>query len=269
MNSGGMKVVILGCGWLGQIVGEAFTKKGISVFGSYRRQEVAEELNKIGIHGFELDYNTSSELTKSVVDQATHVFIFITPSSAKRVSYETLVSELAEQFSSTTKFIFSSSTGVYPKDGGVYDESFSIDPDLPNRLFPAESALRKQLGKRLTILRLAGLIGPRRHPAYSLSGRELLNNGMNPINLIHANDIVLAIERLIDIDYFGHTYNLVNPNHPSKKTYYTMAAEHFGIEPPVFGSEIAENRLIIGNAIEGDTSFRYRHPIDNFDDFLR
>ncbi|MDB3907769.1 hypothetical protein N9355_09890 [Crocinitomicaceae bacterium] len=263
------KVVILGCGWLGQIVGEALVKKGSSVYGSFRRPEVAEKLEEIGIRGFELDFNESAKLSDAIVQDTTHVLVFITPSSSKRISYDALMTELLKQFPKTVKVIFSSSTGVYPKEGGEYNESFDIDPNLPNRLLPAENALRTLLGNRLNILRLAGLIGPKRHPAYNLSGRELLSNGMNPINLIHANDIVSAIEWLLDNDYFGHTYNLVNPNHPSKNAYYSEAAEYFGVEPPKFGTESAEDRLITGNAIEQETSFRYHHALDNFRDFLR
>jgi len=262
------KVVILGCGWLGQIVGEALVKNGASVFGSFRRPEVADKLKEIGIKGFELEFNESSKLPDEILQEATLVLIFITPSSSKRISYEALMTELLDQFPDKTKVIFASSTGVYPKAAGEYSESFEIDPNLPNRLLPAENALRKLLGDRLNVLRLAGLIGPKRHPAYSLSGRELLTNGTNPINLIHANDVVLAIESLIDNDHFGHTFNLVNPNHPSKIAYYSEAAAYFDIESPKFGDELSENRLILGNAIELETPFRYGHAIDNFVDFL-
>ena len=269
METSEQKVVILGCGWLGQIVGEALVKKGSHVFGSFRRSEVAEELEKLGITGFELDFNESLKIPEVVIQGTTHVLIFIPPSSSKRISYDTLLSELMAHFPETVQVILSSSTGIYPKDPGEYDESFNFDPKLPNRLLPAENTLRESLGSRLNILRLAGLIGPKRHPAYNLSGREVLNNGMNPINLIHASDIVGAIEWLLDNDYFGHTYNLVNPNHPAKNAYYSEAAAYFGIEPPEFGTEPAESRLITGNAIEQETSFRYRYAIDNFGDFLR
>lgn len=269
MEMSEQKVVILGCGWLGQIVGGALVRKGSQVLGSFRRPEVAEELENLGITGFALDFNESSKIPEVAIQETTHVLIFITPSSSKRISYDKLLRELMEQFPETVKVIFSSSTGVYPKDPGEYDESFNFDPKLPNRLLPAENALRESLGSRLNILRLAGLIGPKRHPAYNLSGKEILNNGMNPINLIHASDIASAIEWLVDNDYFGHTYNLVYPNHPAKNAYYSEAAAYFGIKPPEFGTESAESRLIMGNAIEQETSFRYRYAIDNFGDFLR
>lgn len=269
MERSEQKVVILGCGWLGQFVGASFVKNGASVFGSYRRAEVADTLDQMGIQGFELDFNESAIIPDDILKDTTHVFVFITPSAAKRVSYDALLVELLEQFNQDVKVIFSSSTGIYPKDEGTYDETFALNQDIPNRLLPAETALRSLLGNRLNILRLAGLIGPKRHPAYNLSGREILNNGMNPINLIHASDIIAAIDWLLNNDYFGHTYNLVNPYHPPKSDYYPKAAEYFGIEPPKFGSENATNRLVTGNAIEEETSFRYRHALDNFGDFIR
>lgn len=114
------KVVILGCGWLGQIVGEALVKKGSSVYGSFRRPEVAEKLEEIGIRGFELDFNESAKLSDAIVQDTTHVLVFITPSSSKRISYDALMTELLKQFPKTVKVIFSSSTGVYPKEGGGF-----------------------------------------------------------------------------------------------------------------------------------------------------
>ncbi|MCR9171902.1 MAG: NAD-dependent epimerase/dehydratase family protein [bacterium] len=269
MRTQGRKVVILGCGWLGQIVGEALVRKGYDVYGSYRRPEVEQKLDDLGIQGFELDFNADLNLPEKVITDADFVFAFITPSSAKSISYDALLENLFRQFPESARMIFSSSTGIYPKDAGEYDESYEFDPSLPNRLLPAETAIRKSFGNRLTILRLGGLIGPKRHPAYSLSGKEVLNNGMNPINLIHARDIVAAIEWFMDNGYFGRTYNLVYPHHPPKRDYYSEATKHFGVEPPKFGTEPAVNRLIEGNEIEQNTSFRYRHALDNFDDFLR
>lgn len=261
--------VILGCGWLGQIVGEAQVQKGITVYGSYRRAEVNKKLTEIGINGFELDFNEYLNLPTEIREKATHVMIFITPSSAKARSYPELLTGLLSQFPANVKVLFSSSSGVYPKSEGTYDEQYKLDPSIPNRLLPAELALQKLLGQRLTILRLAGLIGPKRHPAYSLSGKELNDDGSNPVNLIHAKDIVSAIDWLCENEYFGHTYNLASPSHPSKKEYYTMAADSFGITPPKFGQDRATKRLIVGNLIEEETSFRYNHALDNFDDFLR
>jgi len=262
-------VVILGCGWLGQIVGTALVKNGSTVYGSFRRTAVEEKLKHKGIHGFELDFNNSTTLPAHILEKATHVLTFITPSASTSQPYHDLLHNLLQQFRNDVRVIFSSSTGVYPKTTGTYTEDFEIDPSLPNRLFPAERTLQALLGDRLTILRLAGLIGPERHPAYSLSGRAMKDDGSNPVNLIHSNDIVSAIELLIENDYFGDTYNLCSPEHPPKKEYYSEAANYFGIEPPVFGESHAVKRLIEGNCIEKYTSFRYSHALDNFDDFLR
>lgn len=262
-------IVILGCGWLGQIVGEALSKRGKKVYGSYRRLEVKSKLENKGIEGFELDFNKDLTIPSAILKEATEVLVFITPSSAISLSYPELLSKLVEQFPKDVKVIFSSSTGVYPREGGTYDELFELDPTIPNRLLPAELALKTLKKKRLTILRLSGLIGPERHPAYNLSGRELKDDGSNPVNLIHASDIVNAVVWMLENNYFGSTYNLCSPDHPSKKDYYIAAANHFGIAPPVFGENQAVKRLVIGNRIEHETSFRYHHALHNFDDFLR
>lgn len=262
-------VTILGCGWLGKIVGKEMAARGISVYGSYRRPEVETELQSLNIEGFQLDFNDDLTVPDEIIEQTKYVLVFIPPSAAKELIYPQLLTELVNQFDSDSRVIFSSSTGVYPRTEGTYNEEYRIDPSLPNRLLPAERALQEKLGERLTILRLAGLIGPKRHPAYSLSGKTLSDDGSNPINLIHAFDIVSAIDLILENAYFGRTYNLVSPDHPPKKAYYNAAARHFNVAPAIYGNERATNRLINGNAIERETSFRYRHALDNFDDFLR
>lgn len=265
-------IVILGCGWLGQIVGKALVEKGASVSGSYRRNEVKETLEILEITGFYLDFDGNLALPKNRMEQATHVLVFIPPSASRTREYASLLTELVEQFPQNAKVIFSSSTGIYPQEAGTYTETFKAfdtHEKGPNRLLSAETALKSLLGKRLTTLRLAGLIGPKRHPAYSLSGKTLSDDGSNPVNLIHAMDIVEAVSYFLTHDTFGVTYNLVSPSHPTKKDYYTRAANYLGIPPANYGKEIAVNRLVSGNGIVQDTSFEYLHALDNFDDFIR
>jgi nucleoside-diphosphate-sugar epimerase len=269
MDTSKRKVVILGCGWLGKIVGKHLNSSGFEVFGSYRRAAVHDELENIGIQGFEIDFDQKAEILKTVIDGTNYVLLFIPPSASSTRSYPELLIHLAEQFNEDVQFIFSSSTGVYPQSEGTYNEQFIIDPAQPNRLLPAEQTLQNALQDRITVVRLAGLIGPKRHPAYYMEGKSYSNDGSNPVNLIHASDISKAIEVFLRDGVFGKVFNLVSPEHPSKKDYYTAAAHYFGIKPPSFDGTGSTNRLIEGNVVTKQTSFQYSYHIDDFEDFLR
>ena len=70
-----------------------------------------------------------------------------------------------------------------------------------------------------------------------LAGREGLNNGNAPVNLIHREDCIAILSEIIKQDAFGHIFNAVAPIHPSKKFYYTQKATELNLEPPSYSKE--------------------------------
>ena len=264
-------VVILGCGWLGKIVGSELANSGFKVFGSIRDEDKSESLKNLGIQPFILDTNVNSQISTDLIDNTSIVLMFFPPSIASESrKYHEILEELASRFHENTRFIFTSSTGVYPQQEGTFDESWSFtENDQNNRLKLAENTLRHLLGNRLTIIRPGGLIGPDRHPIYSLQGRQISHDGNAPVNLIHGKDISGVVLKILESGYSGGVFNLVFPHHPTKKEYYQKAAEVLSLDRPEFGSENTPNRLITGDSVEHKLDYKYRCPIDNFLDFKR
>lgn len=265
------KVVILGCGWLGKIVGEDLVKSGFDVFGSSRSEKNSHQIQELGIEPFYLDINHNSQISTEIIDNTSYVLIFFPPSIENdSFKYHEILLALATQFHNDARFILTSSTGVYPQKSGIFDENYVFaEEEQSNRLKIAEDTLRYELGDRLTIFRPGGLIGPDRHPIYSLQGREISHDGSAPVNLVQGKDISRATQKIIESGIFGRTFNLVFPLHPTKKEYYQKAAETLELEPPKFGTRNALNRQIMGKSIQNEISFQYNHPIDNFLDFKR
>lgn len=258
-------ITILGCGWLGKIVGKHLIDQGFTVLGSYRSDASMHALTDIGIVPFFADFNNSTELPNAAL-QSTHVLIFLPPSACNDKSeYPKLLTAFTNQFPETTHFIFSSSTGVYPKSGGTYTESSEIPNDPENYLLAAEKVLLKQAKDRVTILRLGGLIGPGRHPIQSLQGRAPSLSGSTSINLIHALDIAEAVILFIQHVPKVQLFNMVYPEHPSRKEYYSMAADFFNLEAPQFSVHEAPNRIVSGDFIEQSTAFNYCISVYDFD----
>ncbi len=98
----------------------------------------------------------------------------------------------------------------------------------------AEQALQAHFGTNLTILRLAGLIGPNRHPGQFLAGKRTLKNPDVPVNLIHQTDCIGLIKAIINQDAFGEIFNGCASHHPIRKAYYQHAAKVIGLPQPQF-----------------------------------
>jgi nucleoside-diphosphate-sugar epimerase len=175
-----------------------------------------------------------------------------------------MLQEILNQFSNETRVIFTSSTGIYPKDASNYDESFEFTSEQDSTVLNvAENAIR-QSGKSHVIFRLGGLIGPNRHPIRFLQGRKNVKNPDGPINFVHQGDCVRAILQTIADTSLTGTFNLVYPDHPSRQNYYVSAAKHYNFEVPHFEEAEAINRLISSGKIMSKLQFEFEFPIDNF-----
>lgn len=89
------------------------------------------------------------------------------------------------------------------------------------------------------ILRLAGLVGTDRHPGRFLAGKTGVK-GARKVNLVHQEDVIAAIELLLNRPKGGHLYNLCAPIHPRKRDFYPACARALQLTPPEFAVEEQE-----------------------------
>jgi nucleoside-diphosphate-sugar epimerase len=254
-------ITIIGCGWLGCILGEALCKNGYSVHGSARSSAGLSRIINAGISQFYLDLNVTNKLPRQILEKTDLVVLSLPPQKRDLAAYYgELLSAIVQQFSLKTRVIFTSSIGIYPNRNQFFTESYLFTLDEQNTtLYQAEKQLYALLGERLTVLRLGGLIGPERHPIYSMSGKSISNDGSGPINLVHSTDITEAVLLIIKKNLFGKRYNLVFPSVVSKKLYYNTIAKQKGLDPVLFGKERAIHRKIDGQLISKETDFEYAY----------
>lgn len=236
-----MKIAIVGLGWLGFPLAKSLQAKGHEVVGSTRTPSKIEAFNAAGIQSVVLNdsLENSQELTRFFENTAICILNFPpnrreNPDNLKAYGQQAV--RIAALFPSNCKFIFVSSTGIYPDENQITEEtSFDRDANAENNhLAYAESILDQLLGKRLTIVRMAGLIGENRNLAIYFSGRENLPNGNAPVNLIHQTDCIRMLEQIIAKNCWGETFNACASEHPSRAEYYTFACEKAGIPLPSF-----------------------------------
>lgn len=244
---------IMGCGWLGLPLAVSFLQNGYTVHGSTTSEAKFIQLENMGIHPFLI------ALSEDGIEGDIHTFLSgisvlivnVPPKlrGDRKENYEKKIRLLwkAVKKSGVIKVIFVSSTSVYSETDVIVTEATPTAPitESGKQLVEAENTFRNDPHLDTTIVRFGGLIGPDRHPVYHLAGRKALQNGNDPVNLIHLDDCIAILETIVEHGYWNELFNGVYPLHPSKKAYYTDEAAKRGLEPP----EYLENQIPPGKTI--------------------
>lgn len=243
---------IVGCGWVGLALAERWTSRGIHVTGTTTRFERLELLRAAGVEeAIHLAVDASfSELP--VVDELLVITIPPGRRSVERLAvYPQRLQELAARTCPTAKVVFLSSTGVYGEGEGEVDETAMPAPatESARAVLEAEHLLRSALGARLCILRLAGLVGPGRHPGKWFAGKQNAANGDAPVNLVHRDDVLDAIDVVIAQNVFGDVLNVVAAEHPRKRDYYAACSAQLELLLPTFKDGGADAKRVDGSKL--------------------
>lgn len=255
---------IIGCGWLGLPYAKYLTGNGIEVVGTTTSPEKLKKLDELGIVPILLSLK-ENQVIGAELATCNYILLNIPPSSLQD-KYAERLSALAKQFNPKSKVIFISSTSVYSDKNQVAQENDELDGEGRNAPFiiEAERELDKVLEERLTIIRMAGLVGGDRHPAKFMSGKNY-QEGMNRVNLIHLEDCIGIINKVKQENYFGEILNGCTTEHPNKMNYYKHAAEKLNIIPPSFQQN--EGRWKKVSNKKSKTSLNYSYKYDSPYDF--
>ena len=255
------RIGIIGCGWLGLPLAEHLLGLGYSVSGTTQSLEKCELLAQKGIEAHQLQQADFKEPQPWLI--TCDYIVLNVPPSQFREEYAAHLVALLQNCPSDTKVIFTSSTSVYADNNTEVDENTPIEGGGRNGVWvvEAEKALCELLGERLTIVRLAGLVGQQRHPVKFMSGKTYPGADA-PINLVHLDDCIKIITTLLESNKWGEIYNACTPDHPTKKMYYTFAAEQFDVPPPIFTNESVAFKTVSSQKLieELNYTFMYSSP---------
>lgn len=238
-------VAVIGCGWLGLSAAKHLVKQGYQVAGSSRNNSKLAQLNQLGITPVAVDvYEPQSYQNSAIADCS--IWIINIAAGRRTTDFAVYVGKMKQliDYAATCKIahlIFVSTTAVYGNPPGTVVETTELQPVTASGKAHAEMEeyIQSRLSARSSILRLAGLVSIDRHPARSLSKRtEAISGGKQVINLIHRTDVVAALSILCERGPMGtKPLHLASPDHPSRKDYYTWAAEQLGLKAPLFTCE--------------------------------
>ena len=268
-----MKTVsVLGCGWLGEPLALSLKKAGFSVRGSVRKPGGLAALSEKGIEPYLIDI--APEVTADRADEffsSDVLFINFPPERRDDIEtyHEKQIENLIEAIQNPKgkMVIFASSTSVYPNTNGVVSEDDSPHPDKPSgkALLHVERLLMDNPEFDTTVIRFSGLIGYDRAPIKSIRRKKLVLNPDCPLNLIHRDDCIGIVRRIIDLDVRNTVLNATCDEHPTRREYYSREARKYGIPLPLFKTENPPEYKIVSNEkLKRTLGYRliYPDPLD-------
>lgn len=265
------QISILGCGWLGLPLAKALLENGFLVNGSTTSPDKLSVLQNSGIQPFliALSENETVGNLKDFLDNS-KILIIDVPPKLRGSEKENFVSKIKNvipfiEKSAVENVLFISSTSVYGDTSTALSvtEETELNPDTESgkQLVQTEQLLQSNSNFKTTILRFGGLIGEDRNPIKFLAGRKNLDNPNAPINLIHQEDCIGIILKIIELNSWNETFNAVTPFHPSRKEYYTQKAIDLNLELPEFNSENPTfGKTVLSSKVETILGYTFTKP---------
>ncbi len=265
MEQGKKKTIaVLGCGWLGLPLAEKLLALGHTIKGSTTGEDKLETLDVKGIQAYLVQCEEDNCLGLEKFVENVDVLILTLPPGLRQNSerrFDLVIKNLAENIlhSNIKHLIFISSTSVYGKLTGNIDENSMPRPfsESGKQLLKCEELLLSATQYHTTVLRFGGLIGPNRHPVFSLAKRDAIVNPEGEINLIHLEDCINCLLAVIEKQKENSVFNAVTPFHPDRKSYYNTMAEKAGISLPSFIVTSDPNRRILSNKIQTQLGVKF------------
>lgn len=257
---------VVGCGWLGMPIAKEWISRSRVVHGTTSTESKLEKLEEENIIAHLLWGEESAQISSENVKwlKTIDVLLLNIPPSSLRESYGNLMLNIVKELNPKANIIFISSTSVYADTNQEVSEQTPLEGRGRNSkyIIEAEKMLKNYANQRLTIIRMSGLIGKGRNPAKFMNGREI-GGGNVPVNLIHLEDCMGVINHIVDNEIWGESFNASAPIHPTKKEYYTQAANQLGIEPPKFIEDNKDYKIIDSSHLieEYNYEFKYLDPL--------
>jgi nucleoside-diphosphate-sugar epimerase len=246
-----MRVLIIGCGYVGLPLGAELVRLGHEVFGVRRAASADADLTAAGIKPLAADITQPADLARL---PGPFDWVVNCVSSGKggvdqyREVYLQGTRNLVEWLSSAPpkKFVYTSSTSVYGQnDGSPVKETSPAEPasDTGRVLLDTEKTLLDAAQQKkfpAVILRVAGIYGPERGHLflqYLKNEARIPGQGARFINMIHRDDLVGVIIAALKSGRPGEIYNAVDDEPVAQIHFFRWLSETLGKWMPPFADE--------------------------------
>jgi nucleoside-diphosphate-sugar epimerase len=246
------KISILGCGWLGKPLAISLIKKGITVKGSTTSEAKLSEFKEIGITPFliSLDY-----LTHNIPVFLDSEILIVALPSKDIEGFKNVICHIEK--SAIKKVIFISSTSVYGNSEEVVTEASET---LPSALTTIEMLFKNSTHFETTFIRFSGLFGYNRKPGKFFKDGRKIPNPEGFVNMIHQDDCIQLIEKVIEKNAWNQIFNGCADTHPSRRDFYTKCSLDIGLKSPEFEEVRQISQKVISNKKSKEyLDFKYKY----------
>ena len=276
-----MRVLIVGCGYVGLPLGIELVRQGHEVFGLRRSAMVADDLKEAGLQPLRADITRPEELHRLPRD-----FDWVVNCTASggggpdeyrqvyRDGNRHLIAWLAG--SPLKKFIYTSSTSVYGQnDGSLVTESSPAQPDAGTAkvLVETEQLLlaAAREGFPAVILRVAGIYGPARghwFKAFLRGEARIEGEGARFLNMIHRDDLIGVIIAALQQASPGEIFNAVDDEPVSQLKFFEwLAGELNRLLPPRVPADAeawrkrgVTSKRVDNTRLHQELGYTFQHP---------
>ena len=275
-----MRVLIVGCGYVGVSLGAELVRLGHEVFGLRRSAAAATELKHAGIQPLLADITQPATLAKLPCE-----FDWVVNCAAsggggaadyRKIYLEgnrNLIAWLAD--CPPGKFIYTSSTSVYGQnDGSVVTEKSLAEPDADTAKVLLETEkllLAASPNFPAVILRVAGIYGPARghwFKQFLKNEARIEGDGARFLNMIHRDDLIGVIIAALKNGRPGEIYNAADDAPVSQLNFLKWLAAELKRPMPASVSTDAEvlrrrgvtNKRVSNAKLKAELKYEFLFP---------
>ncbi len=278
----GMRVLIVGCGYVGLPLGAELVRLGHAVWGVRRTAEGEAELKAAGIQLLVADVTKAADLaalpgpfdwvvncvssTRGGVEEYGEVYLAGTRNLIEWLSA-----------APPKKFVYTSSTSVYGQtDNSMVKESSATEPASATSRVLVETekvllAAAQEQKFPAVVLRVAGIYGPERGHLflqYLKNEAKLAGQGERLINMIHRDDLVGIIIAALKSGRPGEVYNAVDDEPVAQIHFFRWLSETLGkyMPPTATAEESAErkrgltNKKVQNRKLKMELGYQFKYP---------
>ena len=246
-----MRVLIIGCGYVGVHLGAELTRLGHEVFGLTRTGATDAALQERGIRPLMADITRPTDLHGLPLpfDWVVNTVASNRGGPAEyRLTYLEGMRHILQWLEAAPpkKFVYTSSTSVYAQtDGSLVKETSPAEPqnELGQVLVAAEQLLLEAVrAKKIPaiILRAAGIYGPGRGQLflqYLKDEARIPGHGERLVNMIHRDDLAACILTALKSGRPGEIYNATDDEPVPLIHFFRWLSETLGKNMPPFVRE--------------------------------
>ena len=277
-----MRVLIVGCGYVGLPLGIELIRQGHEVFGLRRSDWAGSGLRAAGIQPLVGDITRLEDLRKL---PGGFDWVVNTVSSTKggveeyRQVYHQGTRNLIDWFGSISikKFVYASSTSVYGQtDGSLVKETSPTEPGSATSQVLVETekvllAAWQQSKFPAVILRVAGIYGPDRGHLflqYLRNEARIHGKGERIINMIHRDDLTGVMVAALNHGREGEIYNAVDDEPVAQIHFFRWLSETLGKWMPPFSTEMENmdrkrgltHKRVSNRKLKMELGYQFRYP---------